>query len=223
MVVVAVCIVPGCNRTAINRERCQACYTYLRSHGHDRPLELIEKQQRRDFNRIDLPVVVNKAQAQLVARMARRRLLAETPDETEPVEPVLEMLGLIQRSAANVRFYEQRVQELQADGHQIYVDMRGISTRGDIFETGEARPHVIVTMYDAERDRHAKLTSEAIKLGLEERRVRLAERDAIELADAYSKSLDDAGLSPEQKERMRRAFIGRLGRDADSIGQVSSA
>ena len=59
-----VCIVYMCTRAAIKRERCAACYNYLkrlealalqdsRIVVHDRPFEVIERQERHDAERIN--------------------------------------------------------------------------------------------------------------------------------------------------------------------------
>jgi hypothetical protein len=60
--------------------------------------------------------------------------------------------------------------------------------------TGEAKPHVLVQMYNDERDRLARYRRDAIELKIEERRVQLEENRAIEVFRAVTTALSAMGL-----------------------------
>lgn len=55
--------------------------------------------------------------------------------------------------------------------------------------TGEAKPHVLVQMYNEERDRLAKLDEICVKLGLEARKVQVEEATATLFASVIDKVL----------------------------------
>jgi hypothetical protein len=223
----AVCIVPGCNRTPRTQAglRCPSCEQYLRRHGYDRPLELIEKQQARDAAGIKQPVATSKAQAEIVAKMARselekRRMLGELP-VSAPVDPGEEIITSIRQSRGNVDYYRLRVLELQEAGEEIYVAMiAGVGGKDfETYYTGEAKPHILVTMWDAERDRHTGLCATAVKLGLEVRRIELAEKVADDLYTKFGALITSAAFTEEQKEALRLFLWDLLGRgDDDNLG-----
>lgn len=55
--------------------------------------------------------------------------------------------------------------------------------------TGEAKPHVLIVMYNEERDRLAKLDEVCVKLGLDARRLRLVEEQARLVGEAQRRAL----------------------------------
>lgn len=61
----------------------------------------------------------------------------------------------------------------------------------------------LVSLYQWERTHLAKLSSDAVKLGLLERAVRVEEGQAVLMATALSRSLQRAGLQPAQLEAAR--------------------
>lgn len=139
------------------------------------------------------------------------------------------LLELVAEAAGNTEFYRQLVNELPTHPEADTYDLDTASyTRGEPgiygrtyhesgMPTGEGKPHVLVTMYDAERDRWAKLCLELAKLNIDERRVRLAEADAQRIFGAIGKALNSAGLTPEQIEVVRRDFAANL-RSAEPVG-----
>jgi hypothetical protein len=62
--------------------------------------------------------------------------------------------------------------------------------------TGEAKPHILIVMYDAERDRLAKLDEVCVKLGLEGRRVALEEDRSAMFVRALERVLSRYGIDP---------------------------
>ena len=76
--------------------------------------------------------------------------------------------------------------------------------------------HAYVTLFERSLDRSAKILVELNKLGLEERRVRIAEREIVLVGNALMAALDRAGLDGET----RRAIGGYL---ADELTKAQAA
>jgi hypothetical protein len=66
----------------------------------------------------------------------------------------------------------------------------------------KAGPNVWYELYSRERDRLIKVCSEAIRAGIDERRVQLAEQQGALVAEAIRRILDDLGLTAEQTARV---------------------
>lgn len=144
--------------------------------------------------------------AQVVVTGARRLGMALD------VEPDEALMALIAEAASNVAVLRAEVSRLDhrpaenEDGdEEVREPAPGIYARtyhASGFATGEAKPHVLVAMYDSERDRLAKLAKDAIALGLKEREVRLAEQQGQLLADLFRSLIADPelGLSPAQQQ-----------------------
>jgi hypothetical protein len=71
--------------------------------------------------------------------------------------------------------------------------------------TGEAKPHILVTLYNDERKHLANVAASALKAGVEERRVRIAETDAQRIFDAQVQALQAIGMG-DKLDQFRRAF-----------------
>lgn len=115
-----------------------------------------------------------------------------------------ELLDLICHTAGYVRFLRGRVDQLHRDD-MIFGLTR--QTEGDIavgngptarlqrgeHTTREAGPHVWIQMLSDWSDKHARLIVEALKLGLDERRVRIAEQQGEKLFRVLLSVLADLG------------------------------
>lgn len=66
----------------------------------------------------------------------------------------------------------------------------------------KAGPNAWYELYSRERDRLIKVCAEAIRAGIDERRVQLAEQQGALVAEAIRRILDDLNLSPEQLGRV---------------------
>jgi hypothetical protein len=104
---------------------------------------------------------------------------------------------LVWESAGNVAFYRAKVQALK-DGELVHDSIVGKS------------PDVFIKLYDDERTRLAQYASLALKAGVDERRVQLAEISATRLFDALVDALAVAGLTPAQEEAIRGAIANNL-------------
>lgn len=162
----------------------------------------------------------NQAAEVEVLRQAAQNL-GIVPDEH--VDPGQQMLDLIAEAARNLEFYRTLVGQLpthpSADKFTIE-DGEPHWERGDPgiyaptrhqsgIPTGEAKRHILVQMYDDERDRLANFVQVALRAGVEERRVRLAERDATMLQAAQVDTLTAMGLG-DRLEEFHREFAARL-------------
>jgi hypothetical protein len=75
---------------------------------------------------------------------------------------------------------------------------------------GDGKPHVLVTLYGEERDRLARLAKDCAGLGLDERRVRVAEATTERLFGAVRAAIDAAGLAGAQREAFTRTLAAGL-------------
>lgn len=127
------------------------------------------------------------AAAQVKAKAAERlaeqraRDLAVTLGVAVEIDPREAILQHIHWSWGHVLYFRARVQAL--DPEALIWGATGTRTghgpEGPIDVTDEsAAAHMWLRLYDAERDRHARLCLDAIKVGLDERRVRLEESKA---------------------------------------------
>lgn len=142
------------------------------------------------------------------------------PVDISPTDALLEE---VRWTAGHVRWLRRKVQELQdrpshavtslTDGSDLgYGDPRSVGaltwgttkvTTGDSKgTTQEARPSIWYDLYARERDHLVKVSQAAIRAGVEERRVRLAEQQGELVGNVIMAILADLGLSPEQQTRV---------------------
>jgi hypothetical protein len=108
-----------------------------------------------------------------------------------------------------VAWYRAQVQALAPDaliwgqtGHRY-----GEGPEGPIDVTEEsAVAHVWLKLYDLERDRYAKLCVEAVKIGLDERRIRVEEQQAAILAQGLTWMQGEAQLRLDLSAVEQRVF-----------------
>lgn len=129
--------------------------------------------------------------------------------ETTAVEALLDE---VQWTAGHVAWLRDRVREIEegeltaGDGggeHPLVWGTTRRKTGGEDWgETQEAAPNVWLRLYQTERTHLVKVCSEAIKAGIEERRVRLAEQQGALVAQVIRSILADLDLTAEQQERI---------------------
>jgi hypothetical protein len=120
------------------------------------------------------------------------------------------LLEEVQWTAGHVAWLRQRVQEIETAALEgssgehplVWGTTRRKSGGEDWGETEEAKPSIWLELYQKERTHLVKVCSEAIKAGIEERRVRLAEQQGELVASAIKRILDDLHLTKEQLERV---------------------
>lgn len=137
---------------------------------------------------------------QVKAAAARRLALAEAQAELEveaqrlgrvfEVEPAEAMLAMVHEAAANVAVLRHLVQQLDPS-----VGPSGIAgSTGSTAKVNEATPHVLVAMYDAERERLVRWSKACRDAGVDERRVQL-ERQQAELVARVVRGMSEALLA----------------------------
>jgi hypothetical protein len=143
-----------------------------------------------------LPVVKAAAHRRLVeaeAKAKASKALATAGGDPDDLDPVLALLGI--------------AQEVLAFKHQVngmLAEVNATDWRRD-HRAGE-QIHSLVTLMERSLDRSAKVLIEINRLGLENRRVRIAEREITAVGNALLSALDRAGIGGSQ----RSAVIGYL-------------
>jgi hypothetical protein len=116
------------------------------------------------------------------------------------------LLEELQWTAGHVAWLRDRVMELQPDalvwGVSSEVDKRSSDFPG-VDTTSEAVPNVWLTVYQRERQHLLAVAAAILKAGIDERRVRLAERQGALVADLIRALFADPelGLTAEQAQR----------------------
>jgi hypothetical protein len=146
-----------------------------------------------------------------IAREECKRL--GIPIETTGAEA---LIHAVWEAAGNVEFYRRLVAQLEADPkNELVLDEEGVLVErragalyGETYHatgraTGEAKAHILVQLYNEERDRLANYSAAAVKCNVDQALVRLAATDAQALFGAVADALDATGLTLEQAERFR--------------------
>lgn len=145
--------------------------------------------------------VVERKAAALMATYGRKI-------ETTATEALLDE---VQWTAGHVEWLRERVQEIEGAAfvegadreHPLVWGVTREKTGGeDRGTTEEAAPSIWLKLYQAERAHLVKVCSEAIRAGIEERRVQLAEKQGALVAQAIKAILTDLGLTAEQEARV---------------------
>lgn len=142
------------------------------------------------------------------------------------ITPEQALLDAVKEAAGNVRFYRAMVQELpQHPTPDEYLppeegEEKGRWERGEPgiyartyhisgLPTGEAKAHILVALYNAERDRLDTYVKTALQHKVSERLVALAEADAAAVAQAQINALLAMGLAARLEE-FRLSFYEHL-------------
>ncbi len=124
--------------------------------------------------------------------------------------PADALLNEVREAAGNVSFYRELVQDLNehpSDAGEPALYHPTHHASGE--PTGEAKPHVLVVLYNEERARLREAAKAALHARIEERVVRMAEADAERIAEAQMRALIDMGLT-DRLEEFRERFNDRL-------------
>lgn len=138
---------------------------------------------------------------------ARKHLAASVKTFGLPkdVSPQQALLDEVQWTAGHVEWLREQVQELETNEliwglskveHKNATEFAGT----DIAES--AHIHVLVELYQRERRHLVDVCRIAIAAGIEEQRVKLAERQGNILAAALGRLFDDLSLSADQRTRL---------------------
>lgn len=121
------------------------------------------------------------------------------------------LLDEVQWTAGHVAWLRERVQEIESaaltegtdrEHPLVWGITREKSGGEDRGTTEEAAPNIWLKLYQTERTHLVKVCAEAIKAGIEERRVRIAEAQGALVAQAIRAILGELQLTPEQQARV---------------------
>jgi hypothetical protein len=119
------------------------------------------------------------------------------------VDPGKALLDEIHWTAGHVAWLREKVQELE-DADLVWGKSQteeGIGPQGPVDTTTEkAGPSVWYELYMKEREHLAKVCALALRAGIEERKVKLAESQGLLVADVIRRILSALGLTPEQQQ-----------------------
>lgn len=141
------------------------------------------------------PTHVRAARVEIERREAARLGI---PVEVDPGEAIMAALW---SAMGSLIYYQGRVSELE----EVTVTEKGPG--GASRETA----HPLVTLLHQAELQVANISAAALRAGVEERRVRMAERDATAVFGAINAALAACGLG-EYADVFRAAFQGELGR-----------
>jgi len=134
---------------------------------------------------------------------------AATLGLSRDVSPSEALLEEVRWSAGHVEWLRERVQELEQ--HQLVWGKSEVKDLDDTtMVTSKAQMSVWVDLYNRERDHLVKVAGAALKAGVEERRVRLAESQGALVADVIRRILNDLGLNQEQEARVAKVVPQHL-------------
>ena len=111
------------------------------------------------------------------------------------------LLGEVRWATGHVQWLRGKVQELDPEA-LVWGTSKVVDKTGEVFATdttSAAQASMWYELYDRERKHQAALLSLALKSGVDERRVRLAESQGEQVAAAIKAILADLGLTAEQQ------------------------
>lgn len=117
-----------------------------------------------------------------------------------PVEitPEQAILAEVHRTAGHVAWLEQQVHEMSS--RDLIWGVTRVKEGGDDRgTTEEAIPHAFLKLYREERAHLARVCADAIRAGIEDRRVKLAEAQGTMVANAIRAILADLKLTAAQQ------------------------
>ena len=139
------------------------------------------------------------AEAELAQKVGTLGIREKYPD----VDPGQALLTEIQISHAHVQWLRAKVAEIEPN-ELIWGTTKtesGIGPQGPVYMTvQEAGFHTWYQLYTKEREHFAKLTTMALKAGIEARKIQLAERTGEMVAGAIQRILDGLQLTPDQSK-----------------------
>lgn len=156
------------------------------------------------------PQVRQKAVERVQEAEAARIVAAALPfGAVAPVDPLTALSDLINHKVAEVSWLRARVAEL-GDTARVWGPTdheEGIGPLGAIDKTTEkAGPHTWWSLLRTAEDQLARFTVDAIKVGITERRVQVAEQQAAVMVAVVHRALARMNLTPPELESAHAAF-----------------
>lgn len=152
------------------------------------------------------------------AATAHARHLMTTYGQRLDTTPLDALLAEVQWTAGHVAWLRQRVQDIESGELGTRYDedplVWGVTKRkeggDDRGVTEEAAPSIWLRLYQQERAHLVRVCAEAVKAGLDERLVRLAENRGQMVAQVIRAILGDLNLTAEQSARVPEIVPRRL-------------
>lgn len=146
------------------------------------------------------PQVRAKAQARLAEQQAQQqaRLLGARQD----IHPAEALLELVQRTASEVAYWRERVTQLDPQLLTWGITEQTTKTSPDGTETTSkhaAQAHIAYRLYIDAANRLANYSTAALKAGIDERRIQLAEQQGSLVENAIRQILNALNLTPTQQ------------------------
>lgn len=118
------------------------------------------------------------------------------------IDPAEALLDELRRTYGNVLFYESLVAQLHggpaslADGAGGTLGVYSPTFHASGEPTGEARPHALIGLYNAERAHYARVAASALSAGVAQRVIELAEATARQVVEVLTDFAQRMGLDP---------------------------
>ena len=145
-----------------------------------------------------------KAKSERAVRRMDAEIAAQRLGVPVAIGPQQALLDEVQRAAGMIAYYGARVEEIaEANRADLVFGLTRKESR-DGFQAGdltvkEAGANIWLTLWNEERDRLTKVAAAAIKAGIEERRIELAEQQGMLIATVIRRILDRLNLSEQQR------------------------
>ena len=143
-----------------------------------------------------------RAKANRRLQEAEAALAVQTLGGRRDITPTEALLDEVQWTAGHVAWLRSKVQELDSEGGS-ELTWGTVKEKRDFdkHETTEAaQPSIWYVLYHREREHLVRVCAAALRAGVEERRVQLAEHQGSLLASAITRILDALHLTPTQAE-----------------------
>lgn len=157
------------------------------------------------------PQVATAAAERVAEEQARKAM--ETYGEKVDTDPISALLDEVCWTAGHVAWLRDRVREIEQEALAWGVTERvtkGATEFEGVDETEAAVPNIWLTLYQKERAHLVAVCKAAISAGIEERRVRLAERQGDMLVAILEKIFGDLNLTPEQRALLPTVVPARI-------------
>jgi hypothetical protein len=139
-----------------------------------------------------------QAEAAAAAELGRAMVTLGLPVDVDPAKALLDEIAV---TYGHVQWLRGKVQELGAEDlvwGRTQTD-QGVGPQGPVdTATEKAAPNVWYQLYMTEREHLVKVSAAALRAGIEERRIKIAEDQGELVASVLQRILSALNLSPEQ-------------------------
>lgn len=135
-------------------------------------------------------------------QLAAAKAAVHTYGLPREVAPDVALLEEVHRTAGHVAWLHDRVREFEDQNDLVWGKTKRKTGGEDWGETEEAAPNIWLKLYQQERTHLVRVCSEAIRAGIEERRVKLAESQGALLVQVIRAILGDLDLTAEQQAKV---------------------